>query len=70
MARVSKGDADVSKLMAPVRALLGQGNIAAARIVLESAAETGTVARCNVLHLRGHGERIAGDRLALLDGLR
>jgi hypothetical protein len=42
VARVSKGDADVAKLMARARALLGQGNIAAARIVLESAAETGS----------------------------
>jgi hypothetical protein len=42
VAHVSKGDAEVAKLMARARALLGQGNIAAARIVLESAAETGS----------------------------
>jgi hypothetical protein len=41
-AEVSKGDAEVAKLMVRARALLGQGNIAAARIVLERAAETGS----------------------------
>jgi hypothetical protein len=41
-AEVSKGDAEVAKLMARARALLGQGNIAAARIVLERAAERGS----------------------------
>ena len=41
-AEVSKGDAEMAKLMVRARALLGQGNIAAARIVLERAAETGS----------------------------
>jgi len=41
-AEASKGDAEVAKLMVRARALLGQGNIAAARFVLERAAETGS----------------------------
>jgi hypothetical protein len=42
VAEVSKGDAEVAKLIVRARALLGQGNIAAARTVLERAAETGS----------------------------
>src|ERR1700682_1416196 len=38
---VSQGDPEAAKLMVRARALLGQGNIGAARIVLERAAETG-----------------------------
>jgi TPR repeat protein len=39
---VSKTDAEVAKLMVRARALLGQGNIAAARTMLERAAEMGS----------------------------
>jgi hypothetical protein len=39
---VSQGDPEVAKLMARASALLGQGNISAARGVLERAAETGS----------------------------
>jgi hypothetical protein len=42
VAEVAKGDAEVAKLIVRARALLGQGNIAAARTVLERAAETGS----------------------------
>jgi hypothetical protein len=38
---VSQGNPEAAKLMVRARALLGQGNIGAARIVLERAAETG-----------------------------
>ena len=41
-AEVSKGDAEAAKLIVRARALLGQGNIAAARIVLERATEMGS----------------------------
>jgi hypothetical protein len=39
---VSQGDPEAAKLMVRARALLGQGNIGAARVVLERAAETGS----------------------------
>ena len=41
-AEVSKGDVEGAKLIVRARALLGQGNIAAARIVLERAIEMGS----------------------------
>jgi hypothetical protein len=41
-AAVSQGGPEVARLMARASALLGQGNIGAARIVLERAAETGS----------------------------
>ena len=41
-AAVSQGGREVARLMARASALLGQGNIGAARIVLERAAETGS----------------------------
>jgi hypothetical protein len=41
-AEVSQSDPEAAKLMVRARALLGQGNIGAARIVLERAAETGS----------------------------
>jgi len=41
-AEVSKDDAEAAKLIVRARALLGQGNIAAARIVLERATEMGS----------------------------
>jgi hypothetical protein len=41
-AAVSQGGPEVARLMARAGALLGQGNIGAARIVLERAAETGS----------------------------
>ena len=41
-AAVSQGRPEVARLMARASALLGQGNIGAARIVLERAAETGS----------------------------
>src|SRR6202022_1391122 len=41
-AEVSQGDPEAAKLMVRARALRGQGNIGAARIVLERAAETGS----------------------------
>ncbi len=41
-ATVSQGDPEVARLMVRASALLGQGNIGAARIVLEHAAETGS----------------------------
>jgi hypothetical protein len=41
-AAVSQGSPEATRLIARARALLGQGNIAAARIVLERAAETGS----------------------------
>ena len=41
-AAVSQGGPEVARLMVRARALLGQGNIGAARLVLERAAETGS----------------------------
>lgn len=38
----AQGSAEATRLIARARALLGQGNIGAARIVLERAAETGS----------------------------
>ena len=38
----AQGGRDATRLIARARALLGQGNIGAARIVLERAAETGS----------------------------
>jgi hypothetical protein len=39
---MSQGDPEVARLMVRARVLLAQGNIGAARIVLERAAETGS----------------------------